>query len=497
MEGKDDTKISGRFYLQKQEESPAKFGRPGRPGLYLTNPENSNELVLAEQDFSANQTWHWNNNNELMCDTGKVLDIVCEAGPGAPLIANPYNGHGGESQKFCPFKIFCKMTEKEYCFIGRLAEQDVQGDRLFLTVPEEGTACLETVDSFHLFAKNMTNTIEMCWKFAYRQIEVKEENQREKESQGKVESAERRSEPKLEENKEEKKDEASLGDFMGVMGGLMAAFAPPEQGEEIQKQFQQMGEAMGEAMVPMFEGLAKAAEELVGYQWVKMETYKLPENALAAGKDQSDIYNVFVGRAEIDGEPCVGKVHNDTRYFGSNMREKRVTSEPFYVLCVDPSSDVEWVEYKDGDLPDGVVYGGTSRNGSNHYVGRGFVRNQLTPGMVYNGEDEHYHLHALYDGNVNKINEFEVLVIKPGAKEAIMESKEKQEKGAKEADGKAKTMRDILAEIESIEATIESEEEKYKREMDHMEEEQRKKLEKLKQELKIKRKELKDGLSMK
>ena len=95
---------------------------------------------------------------------------------------------------------------------------------------------------------------------------------------------------------------------MGVMGGLMAAFAPPEQGEgmlyriygkghvniilEIQKQFQQMSEAIS----PMFEGLAKVAGELgtAPYQWVKMKTDELPENTLAAGKDRSEICNVFL-----------------------------------------------------------------------------------------------------------------------------------------------------------------------------------------------------------
>ena len=63
-------------------------------------------------------------------------------------------------------------------------------------------------------------------------------------------------------------------------------------------------------------------------------------------------------------------------------------------------------------------------------------------------------------------------------------------------DGKAQTVRDILDEIESIEVTLESEEEKYKREIAHLNEVHRKEMEKLKQELKIKRKELKDGLSM-
>ena len=79
-----------------------------------------------------------------------------------------------------------------------------------------------------------------------------------------------------------------------------------------------------------------------------------------AGKDQSETYDVFVGRSEVDGEQCVGKVHNGTRYFGYDMREKRITSEAFAVLCVDPNAEVEWVEYNNGELPSEVVVGGAS-----------------------------------------------------------------------------------------------------------------------------------------
>ena len=56
----------------------------------------------------------------------------------------------------------------------------------------------------------------------------------------------------------------------------------------------------------------------------------------------------------------MGKVQNGTHYLGSEVREKRVTSEAFSVLCVDSNADMEWVEYTNGELPDGVVIGGTS-----------------------------------------------------------------------------------------------------------------------------------------
>merc|ERR1712128_109524 len=43
-------------------------------GLYLTNPGDTNKLLLAKQDFSSNQTWCWLG-DMLKCGTGKVLDI--------------------------------------------------------------------------------------------------------------------------------------------------------------------------------------------------------------------------------------------------------------------------------------------------------------------------------------------------------------------------------------------------------------------------------------
>ena len=58
-----------------------------------------------------------------------------------------------------------------------------------MTVPEEGPACLETVDTFHLSAENLAYLVDMsdecqkCWKFVKRQIEVKEEKLKEINSQ--------------------------------------------------------------------------------------------------------------------------------------------------------------------------------------------------------------------------------------------------------------------------------------------------------------------------
>ena len=111
----------------------------------------------------------------LLCDTGKCLDIDeinVDVKPafGSQLLAWEPGRTFRDKQMFCPWKIVCPMTKKEYCLIGRLAEKAVPGDRLFLTVPEEvsdlqvsGPAYLGTIAHSDLFGLDMTNTLKKCW----------------------------------------------------------------------------------------------------------------------------------------------------------------------------------------------------------------------------------------------------------------------------------------------------------------------------------------------
>jgi len=146
------------------------------------------------------------------------------------------------------------------------------------------------------------------------------------------------------------------------------------------------------------------------FTWVTMESNVLPPNALAAGKDQSDTFNVFVGCYGYDKETFAGfgKVHNGNRYIDHGGTERRATSEHFVVLCVEPGAKVEWAEYKEGTLPQGAVKGG-DKDGKSYYVGRGIVQGQITPGMFVPGKMAS--LCALYGGRVHKLKTFEILTI--------------------------------------------------------------------------------------
>merc|ERR1711915_96646 len=166
-----------KFHLEKQEEVQERMGQPGRPALYLTNPEGTEDVILAKPDGSFGQIWHWSQ-NILLCDTGKALDIS-QGGVVATLV------HGGDSQRFYPFKLTSSMNEKEYLFIGRLSEKDEEGkptagEKVFLSVPKiqgMGRPTMKAIDAFYLYdvaAQNPSNTIQQCWHFAYRQIDATE-----------------------------------------------------------------------------------------------------------------------------------------------------------------------------------------------------------------------------------------------------------------------------------------------------------------------------------
>merc|ERR1719499_969455 len=385
-----------KFHLEKQEEVPERMGQPRRPALYLTNPEGTEEIILAEPDGSFGQIWHWSQ-DMLLCDTGKALDISADG-----VVAKAV--HGRDSQRFYPFKLTSPMTEKEYLFMGRLSEKDEDGkptakEKVFLSVPkDDGKATMKPIDAFYLYdvaATNAQNTIQQCWDFAYREIDASDKGIK---SKGTA--------PKESSSPVKKGQEANLGDLMGLMAGLAAAFSPPEQQQEIEENFNQLGQAMG----GMLGGLAEMSKALThSYTWEKMDSNKLPENALAGGNDGGK-NNVFVALGCVSGKPTIGKVHNTTRYFGSDDgRERRVTDEDFYVLCMEPEAEYEWVKYTgDGKLPGEEL---NFRDIGMVRIGRGKTGKALTPGIVVSSEDSHVFC-ALYDGRVNNSKEFEVLVVK-------------------------------------------------------------------------------------
>merc|ERR1712228_886647 len=160
-----------KFHLEKQCEGFE--DQPGRPAVYLTNPEGTEDVILADADGSAGQVWHWSK-DMLICDTGKVLDVSADG-----VVATAV--HGGDSQKFYHFKHNSAVDGKEYVFIGPLSEKNEEGEKTFLSVPaDEGKAIIKLADPWILEAlgKGLSSIItggQLGWEFAYRRIyEVKE-----------------------------------------------------------------------------------------------------------------------------------------------------------------------------------------------------------------------------------------------------------------------------------------------------------------------------------
>jgi len=92
--------MSWTFYLQDSDS-----------GLFLTNPGDSNNVKLEEQNFSINQTWYWGEaGNRLICGTGRVMEA--EYGCMVSMSSWPYPS---VKQNF--------RIEKDDCFIS-IAHED-------------------------------------------------------------------------------------------------------------------------------------------------------------------------------------------------------------------------------------------------------------------------------------------------------------------------------------------------------------------------------------
>jgi len=114
-----------------------------------------------------------------------------------------------------------------------------------------------------------------------------------------------------------------------------------------------------------------------------------------------------LGLGEDNGEYHMGKVHNVRRSIENGNSEVDVTHQKFSVLCIKPDAEVEWEKHEQGVLPDGAVIGGRY-NGQTHYVGRGVVKDTITPGVYVPGKSAC--LKVMYGGDLHELDKFEILI---------------------------------------------------------------------------------------
>jgi len=145
------------------------------------------------------------------------------------------------------------------------------------------------------------------------------------------------------------------------------------------------------------------------YEWVPVDSWELPENALPASKDHSSTYNVFLARVKLDGKLRFGKAHIGYKavFVPDIDGEKEVYEEPFEVLCVDPEASVEWVDLEDGKVPAGAVVGSIV-DGKIEFIGRGNTWGTYSPGKIVPADKCMY---APYGGKCKVLTKYQALVI--------------------------------------------------------------------------------------
>jgi len=196
----------------------------------------------------------------------------------------------------------------------------------------------------------------------------------------------------------------------------MSAFASKEDAEAIKKGMDQLSFVMK----PVGESVAETAVEASHtvptkdkkklYEWVPMQGFDMPKNALPAAKDHKDYYNVYVARAEVDGDIRSGKAHTDYKkvYIAHEGKEKEIIGEPYELLCVHEDAIVEWVKCENGKVPVGAVVGSIV-DGKKEFVGRGPTKDQISPGRIVPDDGCMY---TPYGGKDEVLKVYEALVIK-------------------------------------------------------------------------------------
>jgi len=145
------------------------------------------------------------------------------------------------------------------------------------------------------------------------------------------------------------------------------------------------------------------------YQWVPVENWNMPKDAIPAAKDASDYWNIFIGRTALQGKIRLAKIHTIYKklYVAHRGKEEEIINEPFEVLCADKGAKVEWKAFADGKVPARAVLGSIV-DGRLEFVGRGKTRNEISVGAIVPSDGCMY---APYGGKCETLTKYEALVI--------------------------------------------------------------------------------------
>ncbi|RWS25806.1 uncharacterized protein B4U80_06829 [Leptotrombidium deliense] len=133
-----------------------------------------------------------------------------------------------------------------------------------------------------------------------------------------------------------------------------------------------------------------------------------PGEAVTGGFDVSG-ENIYVGRAQHEGEVIPGKVvaSHGCCYVAYGGREHRKEE---YQALVDPHGcELIWLHSSNGQVPAGALQGGVTADGEPIYVGRHQHDGSFTIGKVH---PSHGCLYIPFGGEEHRYTEYEVLCAK-------------------------------------------------------------------------------------
>ncbi|XP_064473156.1 natterin-3-like isoform X2 [Ornithodoros turicata] len=143
-------------------------------------------------------------------------------------------------------------------------------------------------------------------------------------------------------------------------------------------------------------------------RWVDCSDGKVPEDAVAGGKDSGE--TLFVGRAEHEGDALPGKVvpSHKVCYVAYGGSEHAKSS--YQVLVPQQKNKFDWIPESGGRLPPDAVLGGMTKSGEPLYIGRTSHNGTTTNGKIHRS---HGCLYIPYGGQEHAYRDYEVLVCRP------------------------------------------------------------------------------------
>lgn len=142
--------------------------------------------------------------------------------------------------------------------------------------------------------------------------------------------------------------------------------------------------------------------------WKSAKAEKMPMRSVLAGID-SDGGNVYVGRAKHDGAFLPGKLVSTHKACYLACGGEEHAEYDYQVLVRNKNCEFVWVKASNGEIPNGAMQGGISKDKEPLFIGRGYVEGFTSVGAVYPSRG----ICAFpYGGNQVEMRDYEVLVVK-------------------------------------------------------------------------------------